>query len=290
MRNNKFLGFIKLARPHHWVKNLFIFIPAFFAQVIFEANIAEILLLGFISFGFITTAVYSINDIRDVEFDRSHPEKRNRPIASGQISKSQAWVFAILCFGIGMSLAFLAGNEFTFICLIYFAVNLAYSLGLKNFSLLDVFLIALGFELRIYGGGFLASVPISPWLSLMIFLLALFLAFAKRRSDLVLAENTDISRKSISSYNLEFLNTTLGILASILILAYIMYTQTNPLESSKSQYQIITSVFVIFGILRYLQRSLVENKGGQPALVFFKDPVVLLCVFGWLAFNFWILY
>ena len=248
------------------------------------------LLLGVLAFSLTSSAVYIINDIQDLEFDKVHPEKKDRPIASGQVSQKQGWGLALILMGIGIGLSFSIDFTFGFITIAYFILNLGYSFGLKNFSLVDVFIIAVGFELRIYAGGALASVPISPWLSLMIFLLALFLAFAKRRSDLVLSENSGITRKSVAGYNLDFLNTTLGILASILILAYIMYTQTHNLKSEKSDYQILTSVFVVFGMLRYLQQSLVEDKGGQPVLMLIKDRFILFCVLGWLALNFWILY
>ncbi len=248
------------------------------------------LLLGFIGFGLVSSAVYTINDIRDVEFDREHPEKKNRPIAAGNIGITQGYVFALAILLGGLGLSFWTDLNFGIICLSYFILNLLYSFGLKNIPLLDVFMIALGFEFRIYGGGFLAEVPISPWLSLMIFLLAMFLALAKRRSDLTISMMEGPTRKSVAGYNLEFLNTTLGVLASVLILAYIMYTQNHQLDSSKSEFQILTSVFVIFGILRYLQRSLVENKGGQPVLALLQDKVIIFCVVGWLLLNFWILY
>ena len=187
-----------------------------------------------------------LNDIKDREFDSQHPEKKTRPIASGKVKVLQASIFGIITLILGLSFAFYLNLHFGFICLAYLIMNVFYSLGLKNIALLDVFIIALGFELRIFGGGALAEVPISPWLSIMIFLLALFLGFAKRRSDLDLSEKDGVSRKSVVTYNMSFLNTTLGILASVMIVSYIMYVQSQIVEGPKGQYQIFTSAFVIF--------------------------------------------
>ncbi len=279
-----------LARPKHWIKNLFILIPAFFAQVFLDSELLLKLFFGFLSFSIVTSSVYTLNDLKDKDFDRQHPEKKDRPIASGRVKSSVAIIFSICLALAGFGIAFSLNTAFGFITLGYLVMNIIYSMGLKNQPLIDVFIIAVGFELRVYSGGVLAEVPISPWLSLMIFLLALFLAFAKRRSDLVLSENSGVTRKSVTAYNLDFLNTVLGILASVLILAYIMYTQTTSLVPEKAEYQILTSVFVIFGILRYLQQSLVQGKGGQPVLMLLRDRFVLFCLLGWLALNYWILY
>ncbi len=287
---SKLISLIKLGRPSHWSKNLFLFVPAFFAQVFLDPELLIKLGFGFLSFGLISSGIYALNDYRDYEYDKIHPEKKNRPLAAGLVSKREALGFSIISSFLGIALAALLNPQFTMVCLIYLFLNLSYSFYLKDVSLMDVLIIAIGFELRVLGGGFIAEVPISPWLTLMVFLLALFIAFAKRRSDLVLIKDPGLQRKSVGSYSLRFLDTTLSILASILVVCYVMYSQSQGWSDPKGKYHIITSVFVLFGILRYLQISLVFENSSQPVKLLFKDRILQFCLLGWLALNFWILY
>ena len=226
--------YIKLLRPKDWAKNAFLFIPFFFAGKLFDFHKIGLLLIGFVAFSFVASSIYIINDYKDIADDRKHPVKRNRPLASGKVKKPVALVICILLFLAGNLLAWLANPEglFNIILVIYFAVNLAYSFGLKNIAILDILLLSMGFVFRVKAGATIAHVDTSEWLIIMTFLLALFMAIGKRRDDLVLKDATGSDmRKSMSGYNLEFLNTMLGLFGAIIIVSYVNYT-VSPVQLS----------------------------------------------------------
>ena len=177
---------VRLIRVKQWVKNLFLFVPIFFAGKLFQVESLLSLAMGFIAFSFVASAVYVLNDANDIESDRIHPEKCKRPLASGEIGLSLAFGILFILLISGLSLAWMLSLEFFFVLSAYVVINIAYSFGLKHVALLDLFIIALGFLLRVIGGGILAAVPISEWLVIMVFLLAMFLALAKRRDDVVI--------------------------------------------------------------------------------------------------------
>ena len=285
---------IKLLRPKDWAKNLFLFIPSFFAAKIFDQNALAWLALGFLSFAFMASCIYILNDYRDIEDDRKHPVKRSRPLASGKVKKSTGLVIALLLFVGSVVLGIFVDStlQFLFVLGIYFTLNVSYSLGFKNIAILDILILAAGFVLRVKGGAVIAKVDTSEWLIIMTYLLALFLSIAKRRDDMLLKMETGADmRKSISGYNLDFLNTMLALFSSIIIVAYIMYTVSGQtyirLKTHRLYY---TSVFVIAGILRYLQITFVMKKSGSPTEILYKDRFIQCTLILWVLSFFFILY
>ena len=285
------MQYLKLLRPHQWSKNLFLFIPAFFAQEISNPEILIRLTFGFIAFCLLSSSVYIINDLRDVEQDKQHPQKKTRPIAAGLVNPFIAKGLSVALILISLALASVLSSSFFYLCLGYLALNIAYTFLLKGVSLIDVIIIALGFEIRVFAGGAISMVMISEWLGLMVFLLALFLGFAKRRDDLMVLENGQPVRESARNYNLPFLNSALSVLASVIVVSYIMYSRSNPLlEKAGQGLQFYTSIFVVLGMIRYLQITFVEMKSGQPSVMLLRDPFILANVILWVACNYLILY
>jgi decaprenyl-phosphate phosphoribosyltransferase len=192
---------IHLLRPEQWIKNFFVFIPLFFNGKLFDFQMLSSTLVAFLSFCFISSSIYCLNDIQDVERDRKHPVKCHRPIASGAISIGAAKFLMIACVVISLTISLTIINNaplLTAIIVTYFILNLAYSFKLKQYAIIDVFIIAVGFVLRVFAGGTSSHIDVTPWLVMMTFLLALFLAFAKRRDDVVLYNNTGVlPRKGI---------------------------------------------------------------------------------------------
>lgn len=283
---------ISLIRVRQWVKNLFLFIPSFFAGHLFKTE--ELLMVGIGAFAFslVASGVYVINDYRDRFVDRMHPRKKLRPIASGEIGTLSAWLIMAVLLSSGFVIAASMDRTFFYILLTYFVMNLGYSLGLKNIPIVDLFIVSIGFLLRIYSGGAIADLPITHWLSIMILLLALFLIIAKRRDDILMsAKNGCVIRKSTESYNLDFINSCITLLSAVVLVAYIMYTVSPEVtERFDSDYLFITTIFVIAGVMRYLQIVFVENKSGSPSRIFVKDKFILVTIAGWILSFYLIIY
>ena len=286
---------IRLMRPEQWLKNFFVFLPLFFDQRLFQLSYWIPTLITFLSFCFIASSIYCLNDIVDVERDRSHPKKRFRPIASGALSKGAAVAVLMVCIVVAYGAALLSGPHWPIVCAIitaYLVLNVAYSFKLKQYAIVDVFIIAFGFALRVLAGGFGSGIVPTHWLVLMTFLLALFLAFAKRRDDVVIYQEDGIlARNNIIRYNLPFLNQVIGLVAAITMICYIMYTVSPEVTSrfhSRNVY--LTSVFVLAGIIKYLQITMVDVKSGSPTKVLLKDRFIQLCVVGWIISFFLIIY
>lgn len=285
------LNIIQILRPQQWVKNLFIFLPLFFDKHLFELEYLIPTIIVFFAFCFISSSVYCLNDIFDAEDDRNHVEKRNRPIASGKISKQTAYIIMILCALISATLITigdfaLGGNKIILygILLAYFLTNIAYSIGLKNIAIVDIIVIATGFVLRVMAGGFATGIWLSQWIILMTFLLTLFLALAKRRDDVVLFQATGTkARKNVENYNTPFLNTAISIVASVTLVCYVMYTLSPEVtERFGSQHVYLTSIFVLAAILRYIQITFVDEKSGCPTKVLLNDRFIQACILCWI--------
>ena len=198
---------IKLMRPQQYVKNAFIFLPLFFALEITNKELLLYALIAFISFSLSASAIYILNDYFDIEEDRQHPKKKYRPLASGDITKKQSIVIMAILLSIGISLMTLLSFKATFILLFYVIMNIAYTLWLKHIAILDVTVIAIGFVLRLFIGSAVTDIKLSMWIVIMTFLLALFMALAKRRDDVLIFMNTGTKmRKVIDGYNLQFLD------------------------------------------------------------------------------------
>jgi decaprenyl-phosphate phosphoribosyltransferase len=291
-KSKSVMPYIMLLRPHHWIKNLFLFLPLFFAGEVFQLDKILSTTIGFFAFSFIASSIYILNDYMDVEADRLHPEKRNRPLASGAVSKPAALILFILCLAGGAGIALMIKAKFLFVLMIYFVMNLAYSLGLKNISILDVIILSLGFVLRVKAGGVITFIAVSQWLMIMIFLLSFFMAVAKRRDDvLIKLRNGGDMRKSIKGYNLEFLNVVISLLSAIIIVAYIMYTiSPEVMDRWKTYRMYYTAIFVIAGLLRYLQITFVESNTGSPTGVLYRDKFLQATLILWVISFYIIIY
>lgn len=293
---NGFVSYMKsvihLMRVRQWVKNLFLFIPSFFAGHLFKTE--ELLMVGIGAFAFslVASGVYIINDYRDRFVDRLHPTKKYRPLASGEIGATTAWILIVGLVISGLAIAAILEMTFFYILVTYFALNLGYSFGLKNIAIVDLFIVSLGFLLRIYSGGVIADLPVTHWLSIMILLLALFLIIARRRDDILInAKNGCVIRKSTQAYNLDFINSCITLLSAVVIVAYIMYTVSPEVtERFNSDYLFVTTIFVIAGVMRYLQIIFVENKSGSPTRIFVKDKFILMTIAGWILSFYLIIY
>ena len=284
---------IKLLRIKDWAKNLFLFIPAFFAGKLFDLRNIELLAGGFMSFSFLASSIYIINDYRDVEDDRKHPTKSKRPLASGKVKKSTGMIVAIILFVAGTILAYLLDNsgKFLFLLGIYYLLNLGYSFGLKNISIVDIIIVSAGFVLRVKGGAVLGHIDTTEWLIIMTFLLALFMAIGKRRDDVMLKLSTgNDMRKAIKGYTLDYLNILLGLVCAVIIVAYINYTVSGALFKEFGHRLYYTSLFVIAGIMRYLQIIFVLNNSGSPTDILYRDRFIQITLLLWITSFFVILY
>lgn len=278
-------SYFKLLRISHWSKNLFLFLPLFFSgQFIEHADFIANIVIGFLCFSLTASVVYIINDIKDVEEDRLHPEKKHRPFATGDIKIITGLMLAIVLLVISITVAYLLNPEFLLIMSIYFVMNVAYSLRLKHVPLLDITIIAIGFVLRVVAGGIIPDIFVSHWILIMTFLLALFLGFAKRRDDVkIFIESGKKMRKSIGGYNLEFINAGMVLMGGVTIVSYIMYTLSDVAGKRLGNNLYLTSLFVILGVLRYLQITFVQEKSGNPTKVLLKDIFIQLILVGFIV-------
>ena len=283
---------IKLMRPHQYIKNFFIFLPLFFALKITDTSLLFNAFIAFIAFSLTASAIYTLNDYHDIEEDRQHPKKKDRPLASGAINKSQAITIMSVLFAAGFTLMTVLSLKAAGILLAYVIMNIAYSFYLKHVAILDVVIIAIGFVLRLFIGSAVTDIPLSMWIVVMTFLLALFMALAKRRDDVLIYLDTGKKmRKVIDGYNLQFLDTAMAIMASVVIVSYTIYT-TSPEVVARvhSEYLYLTSLFVILGIMRYLQVAFVLKDSGSPTKIVLKDRFMQLTLIGWVLSFAWILY
>jgi decaprenyl-phosphate phosphoribosyltransferase len=286
------VAYLKLLRPKDWAKNLFLFIPLFFGGEFLNFQKMASVGLGFIAFCFIASSIYIINDYRDREDDRKHPVKCKRPLASGSVSPTIALVICGFLLIAGFGLAWFIRDKFLFVLSTYFLLNLAYSLGLKSIAVLDIMILAAGFVLRIKGGSVISYVPLSEWIVIMVFLLAIFMAIGKRRDDVLLklASGTDM-RKSIKGYNLELLNTLLALVCAVMIVSYFMYTMSEETVRRMGTYRLYyTCIFVLAGIMRYLQIIYVSTDSGSPTKILYRDRFIQITLLLWIASFILILY
>lgn len=285
-------AYIQLIRPKDWAKNLFLFVPLFFSGMFFETGKLVELLIGFICFSLVASSIYIMNDYRDIEDDKKHPVKKDRPLASGAVNKTTAIIIALLFLLIGFTAAWFLSHKFMFILGIYFLMNVGYSFGLKNIPILDIFIISIGFVLRIKSGSVISLIPLSEWLIIMVFLLALFLAFAKRRDDVLLKLSSgDDMRKAVKGYNLEFINTALSLICAVIIVAYIMYTMSPDVMQRLQTYRLYyTCLFVLAGVFRYLQLVFVQQNSQSPTKILYKDRFIQVTILLWIISFYVILY
>ena len=290
------INYIQLLRPLQWLKNIFVFAPIFFSNNLLEINYFTPTFFVFISFCFISSSIYCFNDIRDAESDRQHPQKCKRPIASGAVSIVGGYTMMAICCILAFAvILFVASPNSKYLFLIiggYWLMNIAYCLKLKLYAILDVSIIAVGFVIRVLIGGLAANIWVSQWLVLMTFLLSLFLALAKRRDDFSLFEQTGKkSRVSITGYNKEFIDEAIGILLAITMVCYIMYTMSEEvIERIGSEYLYLTSIWVLVGLFRYMQKTIVYGDSGSPTKILYHDHFIQMSIIGWIVSFFIIIY
>lgn len=278
---------LKIIRPQQWVKNVFVLVPLFFGGSLLDATDITASVITFLAFSFVASSIYCLNDIVDADDDRRHPKKCSRPIASGKVSVPQGYaimaMMAVLSF---CCVATLSQNSLNvgIVIAAYLLLNIAYCLWLKRHAIVDVCVIAFGFVMRLLAGGLATDIPLSNWIVLMTFLLTLFLSFAKRRDDVVMMNETGHApRKNTIRYNLQFINQAITITATMTLVCYIMYTVSPEVEKRiGTHYLYLTSVFVLLGILRYLQLTLVDNKSGDPTKTMLHDKFLQAVVALWL--------
>jgi len=235
----------------------------------------------------VSSAIYCLNDIIDVEADRAHPTKCKRPIASGKVSVPAAISFMLALLAGALAVVLFGGvhSESLLLAIIgcYFVLNIAYSCKLKNAAVLDAFIISTGFVLRIFAGGACTGIPISNWIVMMTFLLTLFLAMGKRKDDVLIYKRTGVKpRENTGRYSEAFIDLSISFVAAVTMVCYIMYTMSpEVIERMGTSYLYLTSVFVLGGIIRYLQLSVVDNKTGNPTKILLKDRFIQGAVLLW---------
>lgn len=253
MMRMKLFQYLRLLRPLQWIKNIFVFGPLFFSNSLLDLELLLKATSTFGAFCFISSSIYCLNDIRDVESDKFHPDKRFRPIASGIVSTKEGYYLLLLCIFLSTMVLFLSNIDnktFVYVVLFfYLLMNIAYCFNLKQYSIIDVLVISVGFVMRVQVGGLAINVWISHWIILMTFLLSLFMAFAKRYDDYMIFVNTGtLHRFSIMGYNQSFLAEVVSILASIIIVCYIMYTTSDEILARMNTPNLyLTSIWVIVG-------------------------------------------
>jgi len=277
-------------RVKEWIKNFFIFLPAFFAGFLRDTHFLYQLTIGFFAFCLAASSIYCINDIADVSYDRSHPIKKNRPHAAGKISTQLLATVSAVCLAISAGLLLMLPKEASWILIAYVVMQLAYTFFLKHIAVVDCVLIASGFVYRILFGGLIIGSPGSSWIILVTFLLSLYLAFAKRRCELAMFTSNS-TRRSLQHYSLGFLDAALAVTCAVTIVAYIMYTHDVEVTSRlKFDYFYLGSGFVIVGLLRHLQQTIQKSGTESPTDYLLKDPIIIVTILLWMAFNFYVLY
>jgi 4-hydroxybenzoate polyprenyltransferase len=278
-------AYIELMRPKQWYKNLLLFVGLVFSKELGDFDMVFLAVLGFIAFCALSGSVYTLNDIIDRERDKLHPKKMLRPIPSGRVSVGSAAVLSAVLLIAGLFVSFFIGWLFLLAALAYLAEGFSYTLYLKNLVIVDAIALAAGFVIRAYAGTVAVDVPISAWLVICVFLLALFLAFGKRRHELsLLGDQAENHREILKHYTLHMVEDMMSVSTATLIMAYAMYTFL-----ATNEYMMFTIPFAIYGLLRYTFLVHMKDKGGEPEQIF-RDLPSLINLVLWVAAVVLILY
>jgi 4-hydroxybenzoate polyprenyltransferase len=265
-----------------------LFFAAKFGDPVLQARAAT----AFVAFCLTASAVYIFNDCQDIEEDRRHPTKKNRPLSSGEVDLKTARSLMLVSALVGLLSLSVVSLPATAVLGVYVVINIAYTLRLKHIAIIDVMIIASGFVLRLFVGALATGIALSQWIVMMTFLLALFLALAKRRDDvLIFLDTGEKMRRTVEGYNLQFLDTTMAIMAAVVIVAYSIWAASDQVVAKfHARYLYLTSFFVILGILRYLQIVFVHLDSGSPTKIILQDRFLQLTLLGWIVAFAWILY
>lgn len=286
---------VRLTRPYQWVKNTFVFLPVFFGGAITDITLLWHAVIAFLAYSFTASAIYCYNDIVDVEDDRRHAVKCHRPIASGAVSVQAGYFLMLLLLLMAAAMISLLGDGWERLAAViggYFVMDIAYCHILKRFAIIDIVVLSFGFVLRILAGSVSTGIMASHWLVLMTFLLTMLLGFAKRRDDVNRFIKTGAPpRHNTKRYNLTFINQAINVTSSVTIVCYIMYTLSAEVTArSGCQYLYLTTILVILGLLRYMQLTSVDGKGGDPARLLLTDHFLQSVIALWILSYFVVLY
>ena len=281
------MDLLRLMRPHQWVKNSFVLTGLIFGHAWHDPTLVIQALTAFAAFCLISSTIYVINDIIDIEEDKHHPTKRNRPLPSGKLTISNAAIFAVILGVAGLLLAALASYKVVIILVIYGLMNLAYSIKLKHIVILDVFIIAAGFMLRILAGTLGLGIPPSQWLLLCGLMVTLFLGFSKRRAEIIfLSDDKSAHRKVLEDYSPVLLDKMIVITATGLIMSYSLYTMSaETILIHRTTNLVYTVPFVIYGVFRYIYLLHHQRSGGDPSRDLVRDPHMLTVLLAWLIIT-----
>jgi 4-hydroxybenzoate polyprenyltransferase len=273
---------LHLIRPRQWVKNVFVLAPLVFSKELFEVEPLVTALRALVAFCLTASCVYIINDISDTEADRAHPQKQHRPLAAGLITRSQALAVSGILLTVAVLIVLDMTTSFQLVLAVYLVMNIAYSLKLKEMVLVDVFLIASGFMLRVLGGAFAINVHVSSWIVLCTLFVSLFLGFAKRRGELLLLQQMrpGTERKVLTSYSVDFIDQMLTIAAAGTVISYALYTVApRTIEVFGTEKMIYTTVFVIYGMFRYLYLIHMKHSTDNPTNAVLSDlPIAAVTI------------
>jgi 4-hydroxybenzoate polyprenyltransferase len=280
-----FIEIFKSLRPQQWIKNFFIFAPLIFSQNVFNRPLLLKTIMAFVTFCLVSSAHYIFNDLRDLEEDRRHPVKSKRPLASGRLKKGPAVVALLVIGAAGLALAAAIDVPFLLIAAGYLVLQTVYSMWLKHVVILDVFVVAAGFLIRVVAGGLAIKVEISSWLLICTTLLALFLAMGKRRYELVLLDKDAASHRPIlREYNTYLLDQMISVVTASTLVAYCLYTiSAETVTKFGTRNLIFTVPFVLYGIFRYLYLIHQKAEGGTPEALIIRDKPLLIDIFLWVA-------
>lgn len=291
LNKNKDVKYLQLLRCKQWAKNLFVFVAVFFSGQFLQIDLLVKSFLAFIIFSLVSSAVYILNDFLDRSSDALHPEKKHRPLASKSISIPVAFLIKGILMLVAAGLIFYLDNiNVAYSVTIYYILNVLYCIWLKHVALLDIFIIAFGFVLRVLVGAYATDLYLTDWALILNFILALILAIGKRRGELNNSNIKGITRKSLTHYSVPFLDILLAICCVMAIVCYIMFTLSDQVQQRFHHNIIFTVLFVIFGIFRYLQLSLVYNRSEAPTKILYKDRYIQITLLLWIISFFLLIY
>ena len=270
--------YIELIRAKHWLKNILIFLPAFFSMNILKLEYIETLVIAFFVFCFTSSIVYILNDMSDIEKDKLHPIKKNRPLASGRASKTNAWIVMILLVIISIILSFILYQKNSvlgiwIIPIVYLILNILYSKGLKNIPIIDVVILASGFVLRVMYGGVTINVEVSKYLYLMIIFGAFYLGFGKRRNEMM--KNGEKGREVLKRYNQDFLDKNMYIAFALAIVAYTLWCVDSTTIAHVGNDYLFWTIPILIIILQLYSLDIEGNSHGDPIEVILSDKILL---------------
>ena len=270
--------YIELIRAKHWLKNILIFLPAFFSMNILKLEYIETLMIAFFVFCFTSSIVYILNDMSDIEKDKLHPIKKNRPLASGRVSKTNAWIVMILLVVISIILSFILYQKNSvlgiwIIPIVYIILNILYSKGLKNIPIIDVVILASGFVLRVMYGGVTINVEVSKYLYLMIIFGAFYLGFGKRRNEMM--KNGEKGREVLKRYNQDFLDKNMYIAFALAIVAYTLWCVDSTTIAHVGNDYLFWTIPILIIILQLYSLDIEGNSHGDPIEVILSDKILL---------------